>query len=148
MLSSPLQGLKQAPKVNFGSVSEAYFWLIFSVPRPSLLAWSFFASKWHLVPGQIQPSISYDEPTPLESQRGPESQFVYHQSMHRFSAAQWGLLSGSGYKSIMKNGIFLNIRITQEGGCILKAFKLEYVHLANAGDFSATRASHFSKRAL
>ena len=68
--------------------------------------------------------------------------------MHRFSAAQWGLLSGSGYKSMIKNGIFFNIRITYEGGCILIASKLEYVNLADAGDLSATTASHFSKRAL
>ena len=134
------------------SISEvslkAYFWLIFlSQALPAGLV-NFLASKWHLVPGQIQPSISYDEPTPLESQRGPEGQFDYFQSIHRFSAAKWGLLSGSGYKSMMKNGIFFNIRITQEGGCTLKASKLEYVNLADSGDFSATRVSHFSKSAL
>ena len=47
-----------------------------------------------------------------EIQRGSEGQFDYFQSIHRFSAAKWGLLSGSGYKSMMKNGIFFNIRIT------------------------------------
>ena len=49
---------------------------------------------------------------------------------------------------MMKNGIFFNIRITWKDGCTLKASKLEYVNLADAGDFSATKASHFSKRAL
>ena len=149
MLSSPLEGLKKAPKVNFGSVTEAYSWLIFfcSQAHPAGRV-NFFASKCHPVPGQIQPSISYDEPTPLESQRGPESQLDYFQSIHRFSAAQRGLLSGRGCKSMMKNGIFFNIRITQEGGCTFQASKFKYVNLANAGDFSATRVSHFSKSAL
>ena len=148
MLSSSSGGVKQAPKVKFGSVTEAYFVDLFrSQALPA--GWSFL-----LLPSgtqrqaQIQPSIYYDEPSPLQSQKGPESQFDYFQSMHGISAAQRGLLSGGGYKTMMENGIFFNIRITQEGGCTLKASKLEYVNLADAGDFSATRKSHFSKRAL
>ena len=56
MLSSSSGGVKQAPKVNFGSVSDAFFWLIFSVPKPSLLAWSIF-----LLPNGTQYQAKYSQ---------------------------------------------------------------------------------------